>query len=113
MSICTSLSPSILHRDGPTFDPTKFAEALQECRYLEIINRRCHWAKEPNGRQLRGLLRPRHQRPRRRAAEPGDERAPFHSMTSSARAMRSVGTSRPSALAVLRLIVSLYLVGAC
>src|SRR5262245_35811148 len=36
-----------------------------------------------------------------------------HSITSSARASTVVGTSRPSVLAVLRLIVSTYLVGAC
>jgi hypothetical protein len=37
----------------------------------------------------------------------------FHSITSSARASKVAGTSRPSALAVLRLITSSYLVGAC
>src|SRR3989442_1277355 len=36
-----------------------------------------------------------------------------HSITSSARARSVGGTSRPSALAVLRLITSSYLVGAC
>src|SRR5258708_33804386 len=36
-----------------------------------------------------------------------------HSSTSSARASTLVGTSRPSALAVFRLISSSYLVGAC
>src|ERR1700687_2663999 len=34
-----------------------------------------------------------------------------HSITSSARCWSSAGTSKPSALAVLRLIVSIYLVG--
>src|SRR5262249_40077629 len=48
-----------------------------------------------------------------RAAEQRDEVAPFHSMTSSARARNEDGTSSPSALAVLRLITSLNLVGAC
>ena len=37
----------------------------------------------------------------------------LHSITSSARASSVGGTSRPSALAVLRLITSSYLVGAC
>ena len=37
----------------------------------------------------------------------------FYSITSSARASNEWGTSRPSALAVLRLITSSYLVGAC
>ena len=58
------------------------------------------------------LLRARRERPRgRRAAEQRDELAPLHSITSSARASRVGGTSRPSALAVLRLITSSYLVG--
>ena len=43
-----------------------------------------------------------------------DELAPLHhSITSSARASSEGGISRPSAFAVLRLITSSYLVGAC
>src|SRR5262249_25180235 len=61
----------------------------------------------------RRLLRARRERPRRRAAEQRDERAALHSITSSARASSVGGTSRPSALAVLRLITSSYFVGAC
>src|SRR5262245_29137454 len=60
-----------------------------------------------------GLLRARRQLPRRCAAEQRDERAAFHSITSSARASRVGGTSRPIALAALWLITSSYLVGAC
>ena len=53
----------------------------------------------------RRLLPARRERPRgRAAAEQGDELAPFHSITSSARASSVAGTSRPSAFAVLRLI---------
>src|SRR5215813_2817215 len=59
------------------------------------------------------LLRPRRERPRSRAAEQRDELAPLHSMTWVARASTDGGTSRPSALAVLRLIASSYFVGAC
>src|SRR5262245_2378537 len=59
-------------------------------------------------------LRARHERPRGRAAEQRDERAPFHhSITSSALASKVAGISIPIALAVLRLITSSYLVGAC
>src|SRR5262249_31526769 len=47
---------------------------------------------------------------RRRSADA--ERAP-HSITSSARAMRVGGNSRPSALAVFKLMTSSYLVGVC
>jgi len=39
--------------------------------------------------------------------------SPIYSMTSSARARSDCGTSSPSALAVLRLMVSSYLFGAC
>src|SRR5262249_39683981 len=59
------------------------------------------------------LLRPRRERPRRRAAEQRHERAPFHSITSSARATRVAGTSRPSALAAFRLSTNSNLVGCC
>jgi ABC transporter substrate binding protein len=54
-----------------------------------------------------GRLRPRRERPRRRrAAEQRDELAPLHSITSSAATSSLSGTSRPSALAVLRLITN-------
>jgi len=54
-----------------------------------------------------GLLRMCSERPCDcRAAEQRDELAPFHSITSSARASSVGGTSRPSALAVLRLMNS-------
>src|SRR5919197_6334200 len=64
------------------------------------------------------LLRGRRERPRGcRAAQQRDELAALHlrghSITSSARASSVGGTSRPSAFAVLRLITSSYLVGAC
>src|SRR5262249_53679677 len=60
-----------------------------------------------------GLLRPRRNRPRSRAAEQRDERPARHSITSSARASSVGGTSRPSVLAVFRLITSSNLVGCC
>src|SRR5262249_55148563 len=57
------------------------------------------------------LLRTRRERPgRRRAAEQRDELATCHSITSAARASSLSGTSRPSALAVLRLNTSSNLV---
>src|SRR5262245_35731359 len=60
------------------------------------------------------LLRARRERPRGcRAAEQRDELAPFHSITSSAMASRLGGTSRPRALAVLRLMASSNRVGCC
>jgi len=39
--------------------------------------------------------------------------AAIYSITSSARASKVVGMSRPSALAVFKLMTSSYLVGAC
>src|SRR5262249_39977187 len=68
---------------------------------------------EPDDRHRR-LLRARREPPRRRgAAEQRDELATLHSITSSARTSNDDGTSRPSALAVLRLRTVSYLVGAC
>src|SRR5262249_6736758 len=65
-----------------------------------------------NSRNFSGLLRARRKRPRRRAAEQANERAPFHSITSSARASSVGGMVRPSALAVPRLRASSNFVGA-
>jgi hypothetical protein len=62
------------------------------------------------------ILRDKWLRPRR-AAEQRDEHAAVqrrdHSMTSSARASTVAGTSRPSALAVLRFTIRSNLVGCC
>src|ERR1700730_2747771 len=61
----------------------------------------------------RVVLGTRQQGPgKRRAAGKRDELATPHSITSSASCWRCKGTSRPSALAVLRLITSSYLNGA-
>ena len=71
-------------------------------------------AVEDSNHWHRRLLRARRERPRRRrAAEQRDELAALHSITSSARASSIGGTSRPRAFAVLRLMTSSYLVGAC
>src|SRR5262249_50446671 len=59
---------------------------------------------------LAWLCAPRRERPRYRPAQPYDERAPPHSITSSARASSEGGTARPIVLAVLRLITSSNLV---
>src|SRR5215475_1595224 len=66
----------------------------------------------PDTRRLPRLLRAGRERPRCcRAAEKCDELASLHSITSSASCWRCKGTSRPSALAVLRLIASMSFVG--
>src|SRR6516164_9323059 len=102
----------VFDRHVLTLDITCFAEGVAERGHIA-----CHRIGRPEVYEPddghRRLLRARRERPRRRAAEPGDERAPFHSITSSARASSVGGISRPSALAVLRLITSLSLVGAC
>src|SRR5262245_187275 len=88
-------------------------QALSECshEFLAVIERS---ATQNSDYRHRRLLRFRDERPRRRASEQRDElAAPDHSITSSARASSDGGTSRPSALAVFRLITSSYLVGAC
>jgi hypothetical protein len=67
-------------------------------------------AAKPDHRHRR-TLRARSQRPRdRRPTEQADELPPPHSITSSARASRVAGISRPSVLAVSALITSSNLV---
>ena len=99
-------------RSGPRRSRASFRPLRNAAtRCAAVAGRRA--AEEPDHRHRR-LLRARRERPRgRRAAEQRDELAPLHSITSSARASSVGGTSRPSALAVLRLITSSYLVGAC
>ena len=87
-------------------------QTLSKCghEFLAVFERSA--AQNSDHRHRRLLLRARRERPRRRrAAEQRDELAPFHSITSSARASSVGGTVRPSALAVLRLITSSNLVG--
>src|SRR5262249_55009674 len=95
------------------FDITEVAHPAHEF-LAEWIVARGSRPDVPDTRRLarRVLLRACRERPRRRAAEKRDELAPFHSITSSARASTAAGISRPSAFAVLRLITSSYFVGA-
>src|SRR5262245_20015672 len=113
-SIDLILSPAVDDRYVVALDIAGVLEALVEC--AQTIHRRVRRlaVAEPDYRHRR-LLRARRKRPcHRRAAEQGDELAPpHHSITSSARASSVVGTLRPSALAVLRLITVSYLFGAC
>src|SRR6516164_11302668 len=78
-------------------------------RGLRVVFGHCHDSGDPP--HAVGRLCPRSERPRSRAAEQRDELASLYSITSSARASRVGGTSRPSALAVARLITSSTLVG--
>src|SRR6516165_9593826 len=106
------LRPTILDRQGATLDPAEFAQSLNKGGSPCTPGRRRARSKEPNDRHLRWLLRARRERPRSRA-EQRDELAAFHSITSSARASSVGGTSRPSALAVVRLMTRSNLVGCC
>src|SRR5262245_60648165 len=87
---------------------------LFQARHQGILELGGAAAEHPEERH-RLLLRPRREWPRGcRPAEQRDELAPsYHSITSSARASNVVDTSRPSTLAVFRLIASWYFVGAC
>src|SRR5262249_4032561 len=99
--------------DVPPFDQSHRIEALVESGHhkAEIAGRQ---AAEKSDHRHRRRLSAGSERPRCcRASESGNELAPVHSITSSARASSVGGTSMPRAFAVLRLITSSYLVGAC
>src|SRR5262249_10887050 len=110
----SSLRPAIFDRDVLTLDVTGFVQATAE-RGRHGSVRLSRLSIQESDHRHRRLLRARAERPRRRAAEQRDELAPFHrcnhSITSSARAISIGGTSRPSVLAVLRLITNSNLVG--
>src|SRR6516165_8966584 len=95
VAFVASLRPANLDCDGSVLDPAKLAQSLHKGGDPSALCRRCGAAHEPDSRELYRLLRARRERPRRRAAEQGDELAPFHSITSSARASSVGGTSRP------------------
>src|SRR5262249_23227160 len=94
--------------------PAQLLQSLQERRAARLrhgIARRLAHEHADAPHPLR-LLRSRCDRPGRRAAEQYDEvTSPHHSITSSASASSLGGMSRPSALAVLRLMTNSNLVG--
>src|SRR5262245_9472987 len=108
---------AILDLHIAAFSPTQLLQALRKGRIAfscVVIARDGTARQHTDAPHALALLRARRARPRRCAAEQRDDLAPrCHSITSSARARRVAGMSRPSALAVLRLITSSYLVGAC
>src|SRR5262249_43050268 len=107
-----TLGPAVLHCDIAALDVAGFVETLPD--RVELAGSFTVRAAEQANHRHRRLLRPRRERQRRcRAAEQRDERAAVHSITSSARATRVAGTSRPSALAVFRLSTNSNLVGCC
>src|SRR5437763_4547250 len=90
-----------------------FAVQTSERTYLVALHGGGHLGSARSAWPHHGKACPaRDERPRgRRAAKQRDELASRHSITSSARCCRNQGTSRPSALAVLRLITSSNFVG--
>src|SRR5262245_22166586 len=86
-----------------------FPQYLETLGFRGVLGSRQQYANTPHPV---GLLRPRHHRPRRRAAKPRDKgAASTHSITSSARAKMDGGTSIPIALAALRLTTNWNFVG--
>src|SRR6516165_7041303 len=107
-----SLRPANLDCDGSVLDPAKLAHSLHKGGDPSALCRRYSAAYEPDGRELCRLLRAHREWPHhRRAAEQRDKLAPFHSITSSARASNAGGTSSPRARAVTRLMTNSNLVG--
>src|SRR5215475_7700196 len=116
-AINVARSPVIVHLDVASFRPTQALQRLAErCNArlcLRIALGKGHQHDDPP--HPAGLLRACRERPCRcRAADECDELAAFHlrdhSITSSARPDRGSGTVMPSALAVLRLMISSILV---
>src|SRR5262249_15340854 len=108
--------PAVIDPHVAALGPARLLQSLQERRDAGLAYRMVFGErhKHTDALDLRALLRTRRERPRDcRAAEQRDELAAFHSITSSARASTVGGTSSPSTLAVLRLIISSYFVGAC
>src|SRR5215472_12862367 len=102
-----AIRPDVLDAKIAILDRALLAKALREGGERKLECAAGAAAKDTDDR-LRRLLRPRHQRPRRRAAEQGDEFAPpDHSITSSASANKEGGIVSPSAVAVLRLMTRL------
>src|SRR5689334_19998272 len=104
------LGPAIFERNVAPLDKACLAKTLMKG---------CHERRERARRGKREVANERHSfglctAEQRRQSSPGcngHERAPPHSMTSSARARIDGGTVRPSALAVFRLIINSNLVG--
>src|SRR5262245_25010023 len=107
-----AVGPPVVDSNVSSVNETYFGDTAAKCVHVVRPGRSRDAVNRPYDRDC--LLRARCKRPRSRpAAEQRDELAPLHSITSSERASSVGATSRPSALAVLRLITSSYLVGAC
>src|SRR5262249_45481884 len=95
-SVVLVLRPAILDRHILTLDVAGFTNALPECGQIACTISKRRAAEEPD-HWHRSLLRARRERPRGCcAAEQRYERAPSHSITSSASASSLSGMVRPS-----------------
>src|SRR5262249_46155105 len=111
-ALVPSVRPPILDGDGAALNPAKIAQSTHEAGDALAVERTRVGTQKPDGWQLARLLRARRERPRDcRAAKQRDERAAFHSITSSARSRKASGIVRPSAFAVLRFTTRSNLVG--
>src|SRR5262249_45196214 len=112
-SVGLVLRPAIYDRDILTLEVAAVFQATVKSLQATREHFGRYDIKKPNCRHGRPL-RPRHNRPCRRAAEQRDElAAPHHSITSSARRSNASEKVRPIALAAFRLITRLNFVGAC
>ena len=103
-------SPASIDARVAAVGPAQLLQSLYERRVarlpFRIVRGQVH--EHADATNPIGLLRPRRERPCdcRRAAEQRDQLAAFHSITSSARAMKVGGMLRPIAAAALRLMIS-------
>ncbi len=109
--VILTIRPAVFDHHIPTFDKASVLASLDELQ-PRIALRCSRWRTEKADHRHHRLLRPRRGRPRHRCAtNKRDELAPLHSITSSARALSVAGMSRPSALAVCRLMTNSKTVG--
>src|SRR5262249_14927640 len=114
--LLVAVGKSIDHVEAASFDMSELSHSTQEAFDEGCAHLASTWCDPGNRGPFRPSLRPRNKRPehrtgRHRAAEQRYELAPFHSITSSARASSVGGTSRPSAFAVPMLMTSSNVVG--
>src|SRR5262245_6939474 len=109
--VVLTICPAVVDHDVLTLDEASYVQSLaNDGDKLRIDSGRT--AAEESDHRQPTLLRPGRKWPSRcRAAYQRDDLAAPHSITSSARASSIAGTSRPSALAVVRLMTKSNLVG--
>jgi len=98
-----TVGKTVLDRNILPLDIAGFVQTAVKCHesFRHRVARRTHQNSDCRHRRL---LRPRRERPRRHAAEKRDERAPLHSITSSARASSVGGISDTKDLCRLEIL---------